>query len=103
MAAGAQARLKVAKVVDLAVEDDVDGPVFISDGLVATRDVNDAEPAHADRHTICDAIPTVIGAAVANGIAHCAQVGRGRPVLPLRLARSAGETRYSAHLTIRGC
>jgi len=47
MARANQGRAQFAIVVDLAVEDHPNGPVFVRDGLAAGGEIDDAEAAHA--------------------------------------------------------
>ena len=39
-------------VVDLAVADDDDGAVFVGDGLVSARDVDDGEPSYPEEDVV---------------------------------------------------
>jgi hypothetical protein len=59
-----------AEVVNLAVEDNPHGLVFVVDWLVARRQVDDAEAAHADRHAIGGPDTLIVGSAVTDGVAH---------------------------------
>jgi protein-tyrosine phosphatase len=62
----AEAVLEGGMVVDLAVEDRPNGPVFVAQGLVAALDVDDAQPARAQGHvgSVIDEEALVIGSAV---------------------------------------
>ncbi len=59
-----------AVVVDLPVEDNLKGFVFIVDRLLAGLEIDDAEPSHAEAHASVEKEPLVVGAAVSNGVAH---------------------------------
>ena len=52
VAGGLELAAQLAEVVDLAVEDDPDRAVLVVDRLVAGREVDDAQPAHAERHAL---------------------------------------------------
>ena len=88
-----QAILQRAIVVDLAVEDDVDGPFLVSDRLVAAAHVDDAESTHAERHATVHVVARVIGTAMADRIAHPLQDG-ARGIIARRAADKSG---YPAH------
>ena len=65
-------------VVDLAVEDHPDGPVFVRDGLVAGAEIDDAEAAHADAARAVGVDAFVVRAAMADDVghgAHCVWLG----------------------------
>src|SRR6476620_10069651 len=98
MAAGEQACSQRLIVVDLAVEDDMDRAVLVRHGLMATSHIDDAEPAHADRHARRDMIPAVVGSSVPNGVAHPAE--SIRRVGSIR--QTTGEAGYSTHRTSIG-
>ena len=59
------------EVVDLTVENDPDAIVLIADGLVATGDVNDGKPAHAQPDAAAAILARVVGAAMADDFSHC--------------------------------
>ena len=58
------------EVVDLTVENDLQGLVLVCDRLRAAREVDDAQPPHADAHALLDEEAVVIGAPVPNGAGH---------------------------------
>ena len=64
------------EIVDLAVEDYPDGSVFIRHGLVAGREIDDAEPPHPEAAAAVDMIAFVIRAAIPDLIAHGADLGQ---------------------------
>jgi len=70
-------------VVDLPVEDQGQRPVLVVDRLLPAREVDDAQPAHAERDARLDVIALVVGPAMHHGVAHRldprAQVGLGHP------------------------
>ena len=61
---------KLAKVVDLAVEHDPDGAILVVDWLIPCRQVDDAQPAHAERHAAHHQETLIVGASVPNHVAH---------------------------------
>ena len=61
---------QLAEVVDLAVEHDPDGTVFVVDGLMASGEVDDAQPPHPERDAVVHPHPFVIRAAMADDLAH---------------------------------
>ena len=65
-------------VVDLAVEhDDCTLPSSLRHRLMAARQVDDAEPAHAEADAALDERAPVVGPAVADGVAHPLHFGLG--------------------------
>ena len=80
-------------VVDLAIEDDLDRAVLVSDGLVTAPDVDDREPSHSEAHTGCDVGAPVIRPPVCDRVAH--RLHRGGA--DIARERPAGKARYAAH------
>jgi hypothetical protein len=74
---------QVSMIVDLPVEYDGDCSVFVSKGLVPTRNIDDAEPPHPEGNAWGDEESFVVWATVANRVTHAAQVS-------LTLLRGAG-------------
>ena len=64
-------------VVDLAVEHDEHAAVLVRDRLVAAGQVDDAEAAHAEADPALDEGAPVVGAPMADGIAHPLHFGIG--------------------------
>ena len=60
-------------VVELAVLDRDDRAVLVQDRLVATLDVDDREPTHAERDPGRHEGPAVVGAAVSHDVGHDVQ------------------------------
>src|SRR5437660_9134449 len=58
------------KIVNLSVENDPHGTVFVMDRLVATSDVDDAEAPHAQPHPTLGVYSLVVRAPVDNRSAH---------------------------------
>jgi hypothetical protein len=58
------------KVVNLAVEHQPHGPVFIEDGLMTACQVDNAEAAHAKPDPVFDEYTLIVRAAMNNGLAH---------------------------------
>src|ERR1700692_3884498 len=81
MTAADQVRAQLLEIVDLAVKHHPDRAIFIADRLVAGTKIDDAEPAHADPARAVDVIAVIIRTAVANLVAHPADVSQlGLPV-----------------------
>src|SRR5262245_51826453 len=70
MALTLENRSKSAKVVDLPIEDDPHGPVFVMDGLLARCQNDDAKPTHSEADAGRYVVAVVVGTAVNHGIAH---------------------------------
>src|SRR5258705_4817383 len=58
------------EVVDLPVVDDPDGPVLVRDRLVAGLEIDDAQPAHAERRVVVVIGALVIRSAMPEGSGH---------------------------------
>src|SRR5437762_4132367 len=71
VAAPLQVAPQLLVVVDLAVEDDPDGAVFVRDRLEAVAEIDDAETAHADRDAVPDVDTFIVRTAVGHDAAHC--------------------------------
>ncbi len=76
VAARDQAGAQFLIIVDLAIEDDPHGTVLIRDGLVAGREIDNAQPAHADTAAAIDIHAFVVGTTMANLVAHGLDMGR---------------------------
>src|SRR6266567_3777158 len=70
MAAGLQLRTQFLKVINLPIEDDPYGFVFVEDWLVPTRQIDDAQAPHAHTGAILHKNAFVVRAAVHDGLAH---------------------------------
>ena len=70
MACRFQLATKLAKVVDLPVEDDPHRLVFVVDRLMAGREVDDTQAAHAERHAITHQHTFIVGTTMADHVAH---------------------------------
>ena len=71
---------QLPEVVDLAVERDPDRPVLVAHRLVAAGQIQDGEPALAQRHGPVDVVALVVRPAVAQGVAEPTQcLDRDRP------------------------
>lgn len=66
---------EVKEVVDLAVEDDLDGAVLVADGLPASKEVYDAQAAVAKTDTLSKKQSFFIRAAVREASYHFVQDG----------------------------
>ena len=83
-------------VVDLAVEDEREVAVVAVERLVAGRDVDDREPAHADREVRADVGALAVGAAVHDRPQHLFQqlgIGAGEPDDATHRAAAYGRSR----------
>jgi hypothetical protein len=70
VAAAFEIGTKFLEVVDLAIEDDPDGTVFIEDGLMTAGNVDNAEAGHAEAGTILREDALIVGAAMNDGLTH---------------------------------
>ena len=61
---------KLREVVDLTVENDPDRTIFIKNGLMAAAQIDDAEAAHAESHTIFDVDALIIRSAMHDFFTH---------------------------------
>jgi hypothetical protein len=91
MPVGYEGIAKRLVVVDLAVEDNPSGAVFIRDRLMPGAQVDDAKPAHAEAATAININALVVWPAVANLIAHGPDCGRLSAAVPQY------KTGYTAH------
>ncbi len=80
--------------VDFAVENDPDGAVFVRDWLMTGIEVDDAEPPHAEAAWPVDMEALVIRPAMANPVAHRADLCRVRTGPQPQLSRDAAHTRF---------
>src|SRR5216684_1249906 len=70
-------------VIDFAVEDDPDGPRFVTDRLVASGDINDAEAAHANTDWAIGIDAFIVRATMRHSGAHLPHGARiGARILP---------------------
>ena len=70
----------LAEVVDLAVEHDRDGAVFIAERLMAAFEVDDGEPPMAEANRALDEQTLAVGTAMDHDVAHRGDlVGVHRP------------------------
>src|SRR5213594_3486271 len=95
MPAGDQVAPQVMVIVDLPIEDDLNGAILVGDRLLPAGDVDDRQPAHAERHLGGDEVAAVVRAAVDNRVAHRAHGAAGLlvPELP---SREAGDAAHRA-------
>jgi len=61
---------QLAVIVDLAVEDDDLGPIFVENRLAPAGQVDDAEPPHAQSHGAVHIDALVVRPSVPDGFAH---------------------------------
>src|SRR5947209_10837695 len=65
-----QFRPQIGEVVDFSIEDDENSTVFVENRLVTARQVNDAEPPHAQAHAIFDKNAFVVWPAMHDLLTH---------------------------------
>jgi hypothetical protein len=65
-----QFRAQFREVVDFAVENDPNGPIFVVDGLVATGEVDNAKTSHPQSDIVSRKHTLVIGPAMDNASTH---------------------------------
>ena len=70
MAPGDQLTAHFGKVVDLAVEHDLHAAILVANRLIASRQVDDAQPAMAQADAIGEEVAGRIGSAMHHGIRH---------------------------------
>src|SRR6185436_4063144 len=73
VAAGLELRAQFAIVINLSVEDDRDALVFVIGGLLSGHQVDDRQPAHAERDTVTNDITFGVRTAMKHPVAHRAQ------------------------------
>ncbi len=95
VAVSAESVAKFAVVVQLPVLDRLDGPAFVRERLVASLDVDDAEPPDAECDSGLLENAAVVRATVRHGIGHV--VEHARPEDPARIAPDLNGTADSAH------
>src|SRR2546426_9691432 len=93
MTARAEIGGQLPVVVDLAVEHDPDGAIFVADRLVARLQVDDAQAAHPQTRTGPQIKALVVRTTVHQGRAHGAQL-----IERHRLSVEAHDPRDAAHL-----
>jgi hypothetical protein len=97
MAAALEAALDVRVVEELAVEDGLDGPVFIADRLMAIREPDDRQPAAGERDARLLERPLAVGPAMNQRVAHAAQA-RDRNRVTSRQIHDACDTAHDPSL-----
>jgi hypothetical protein len=81
MAAALEFGTKFGKVVNLAVENDPGAAVFVKYGLMASREIDDTETAHAETSAVGDMDSLVVGAAIYDLLAHMVHESFGNVAL----------------------
>ena len=77
-------------VVDLAVEDDPDGAVFVVNRLVPSRQIDDAQTPHSQRHAVGRINSLIVRAAVPDDVTHLMR----KRMRCIRRQRIAGRSRF---------
>src|ERR1700722_6681528 len=93
VARGFQVTSQFPVVVDFAVEDDPDRAILVVDWLVPGREIDDAEPPHAERDAGVHPDTLVVRAAMADDGAHAVDEGAAR------LERERGRNRGGLYET----
>jgi hypothetical protein len=70
MSFGNQLCIEARIVIQLAIEDDYDRPVFVGERLVPAGKVDDAQAAHPQPEPIFDEGAPIVGSPVSDGVAH---------------------------------
>src|SRR5215472_1771565 len=68
-----QAETQFRVVIDFAVKDNPDIPIFVGNGLPARFDIDDAQPPHGKSDVLFDEKPLIIGAAMHDVAIHASQ------------------------------
>ncbi len=89
-------RAELGVVVDLAVEDDPDGLVLVGERLVASRQINDAQPPVTEYRLRVREDPRIVWPAMGDDVAH---LQHARAVIRVQLLR-CDESCDSTH---KGC
>ena len=79
-------------VVNLAVENNPDGAVFIGDRLMASGEVDDAQSPHTDRATAIDMETFVVGPAMDDLVAHRLDAGGRSQATTLPIAGNSAHS-----------
>jgi hypothetical protein len=87
-------------VVDLAVEHDPQRAVFVRNRLMPARDIDNAEPAHADARRAVGIEAFVVGPAMGDDAAHFAQSGRVGPRVASEF-KNPSDPAHSVFLRVR--
>jgi hypothetical protein len=95
MAERLQPLAKNRMVIDFSVEDNPERTVFVADGLMPGRQINDAQPAHAEPGAAFHVNALVVGPAMNHGGTHLPQ----DPGVDFRVFRELHYSSDSAHGT----
>ena len=101
MAAAFELGAEFGKVVNLAVENDPCAAIFVEDGLMASGEVDDAEPAHAETSAVGDIESLVVGAAIHDLVAHMVHESFGDVALA-SCAHHSSDSTHGLYLSFRG-
>src|SRR5712691_7689542 len=88
-----QRRAQLWEVVDLPIEDDPNSSVLVVDGLMPRRQIDDTQPAHAQRGTPLSVDSFVVRSAVHDGLAHLMDVCTAGQIVML----GTDDACYSTH------
>jgi hypothetical protein len=93
MAAGLEAQAQLRKIINLSVKDDPYRLIFIVDWLAARREINDAQPPHAQAGTATGIDSLVVRPPMHDRLAHTMDIRRIDCVIVL----NTDNTCYSTH------
>ena len=82
------------EIVDLTVADDPYSPVFVSNRLVSSLEINDAKAAHTDSGAFTGIMAMIVGPAVNHHLAHSFQ----QTLLGLPALSQLNYAEYSTHI-----
>ena len=92
VAAAFELPAQLRKVIDFTVENDPEALVFVVNGLLAARNVNDTESAHSQAGWAVRVDAFIVRTTVNDSLAHSADLGRID-----RLACAPHHSRYATH------
>ncbi len=84
MAVPHQVSAKLVVIVNFAVKDDVNAPVFVGQWLMTTAQVNYGEPTKAEADRTRDEIATVVRATMADRVGHALDESWRNPLGPVK-------------------
>jgi hypothetical protein len=94
MSARDQFRTQIKVVVNLSIQNNLNLPVFVTNGLVTARNIDDAQSSDRQPNTITYKKSAFIGSPMPNGIRHAFE---GTPYFAA-LQRWIDDARYSTHV-----
>src|SRR5437773_2802730 len=98
MPASFKLRSQLTMVIDLAIEDNPDRPVFVGHGLVSARQVDNAQAAKTKPHRTQNEFTPVIGAPMTDSVRHGPQLFGCKVTAASKIDNSANSTHRSSLL-----